>query len=105
MAANSPSRGSAKPLPSSLPGPMKAEDSSAPSRRSVVRAASDSRNSGNSWVDERYLPAGIPGWAQSSRGAGLELIIETLTNLAEGRGGCFGARHPIFSRSSFMMWP
>ena len=67
MTANSPFSGSAKPLPSSLPGPKKAEESSAYHQRSFVRAVSHSRNSDNPWVDERYLPVGILGWAQSSR--------------------------------------
>jgi hypothetical protein len=40
------------------------------------RAVFDSGNSGNPRVDERYLTVGIPGWAQSSRGAALHLDIE-----------------------------
>jgi hypothetical protein len=56
-------------------------------------------------VDERYLPVGIRGWAQSSRGAALELLIETLTDLVAGGGGRFGARHPIFEVQFMMMWP
>jgi hypothetical protein len=46
-------------------------------------------------VDERYLPVGIPGWAQSSRGPASQLVIEAPMDLLTDSGGRFRARHPI----------
>ena len=43
----------------------------------------NSGNGGNPGVDERYLPAAIPGWAQSRRVAALHLVIEALTDLLD----------------------
>jgi len=61
----------------------------------VGRAVVNSGHSDDPRVDERHMTVGIPGWAQSSRRTALHLVIEALTDLVAGSGGCFGARHPI----------